>query len=437
MEYQEYIKQKSELYEHFLCFIDGEEQDNEHFKEIIRHIEKNEYQEKTKEFKSILYLISQISANHHRGPGFFRKIEGILSHYSEYIKRSFPKQELMKIFKKSPRILHFLFSKNIIAIDDSVVDLLLEEREHEFLVRTYGSEREPYYISAKEKHDRKMRIFRNYKYYFFKDISSNLDEETRQKIEEELMSNDENIFSDFERKCETGENDSYVSCLIRNDSVEEFVSYASQTNLRLDCRISESIFETNRFLLENGATLIEYAAFFGSIQIFNYLRMNEVALTPSLWLYSVHGNNADIIHILERNGFYLPEKACIDCLQESIKCHHNNIARYIEENLFKGSIEISQNNLRNNPVSFGFHYRNYEFILEQEEPSNFQLPLFYACLYDYYPIVELLIKMNKVDINKTIIQNSIFIKLRSTFQNQIIESHFKIKLLNSISKSNH
>ena len=58
MEYQEYIKQKSELYQHFLCFIEDEEQDNEHFKEIIRFIETNEYEEKAEEFKSILYLIS-------------------------------------------------------------------------------------------------------------------------------------------------------------------------------------------------------------------------------------------------------------------------------------------------------------------------------------------------------------------------------------------
>ena len=48
-------------------------------------------------------------------------------------------------------------------------------------------------------------------------------------------------------------------------------------------------------------TLIEYSAFYGSIQIFNFLRMNNVELSPSLWLYAIHGNNAELIHLLEEN----------------------------------------------------------------------------------------------------------------------------------------
>ena len=55
-------------------------------------------------------------------------------------------------------------------------------------------------------------------------------------------------------------------------------------------------------------TLIEYAAFFGSIQIFNYLKLNKISLTPSLWKYAIHGNNAEIIQILEENHFQLPQK---------------------------------------------------------------------------------------------------------------------------------
>ena len=163
MEYQEYIKQRSELCELFLRFIDDEEQGDEHFEEVIRFIETNEYQEKPEELKSILYLISEVSANHHRVPGFFRKIERILSHYSECIKRSFAKQELLRIFKKSPRILHFLFSQDIITIDDSIVEQLLKGGDNKFFIRAYGSEREPDLWSAKVKHDRINLVFLNLK----------------------------------------------------------------------------------------------------------------------------------------------------------------------------------------------------------------------------------------------------------------------------------
>ena len=44
---------------------------------------------------------------------------------------------------------------------------------------------------------------------------------------------------------------------------------------------------------------MEYAAFFGSIQIFQYLKINGVEMNQELWLYSIHGKNAEIIHLIE------------------------------------------------------------------------------------------------------------------------------------------
>lgn len=52
-----------------------------------------------------------------------------------------------------------------------------------------------------------------------------------------------------------------------------------KTNLSLHLKIKKSVFESNSFLLDIEPTLIEYAAFFGSIQIFRYLRYNDVALS--------------------------------------------------------------------------------------------------------------------------------------------------------------
>ena len=43
MEYQEYIGTQTELYEHFLCFINDEEHENEHFEEILQIIQKHGY----------------------------------------------------------------------------------------------------------------------------------------------------------------------------------------------------------------------------------------------------------------------------------------------------------------------------------------------------------------------------------------------------------
>lgn len=67
----------------------------------------------------------------------------------------------------------------------------------------------------------------------------------------------------FESKRDEGENDSYISKLIRQDLIAEFVAHVNQANISLsETIISPSIFETNSILLDKEPTLIEYAAFF-------------------------------------------------------------------------------------------------------------------------------------------------------------------------------
>ena len=55
----------------------------------------------------------------------------------------------------------------------------------------------------------------------------------------------------------------------------------------------------NSFILNRKSTsLIEYAAFYGSIQIFQFLKINNVRLEQSLWLV-IHSVNAELIHLLD------------------------------------------------------------------------------------------------------------------------------------------
>ena len=62
--------------------------------------------------------------------------------------------------------------------------------------------------------------------------------------------------------------------------------------------------------------------------------MNKVELSPSLWLYAIHGTDEEIIHILEDNNVnYEGEdnnKKSLYLLKEAIKCHHN-INNYIPD----------------------------------------------------------------------------------------------------------
>lgn len=147
--------------------------------------------------------------------------------------------------------------------------------------------------------------------------------------------------------------------LIQNDLVEEFISLINNKRISLKSKINRSIYETNLFLLDKEPNLIEYASFFGSIQIFQYLQLNKVKLTPSLWIYSIHGKNADIIHILEDNHIKPEDETYEKCLQEAVKCHHNSIATYIQDNYLDYK---NTDNLLSEKVayscfySFNFHY---------------------------------------------------------------------------------
>ena len=80
--------------------------------------------------------------------------------------------------------------------------------------------------------------------------------------------------------------------------------------------LNDSIFETNRFLINKTPKLIEYAAFFGSIQIFNYLITNNAEIKPSMWLYAIHGKNAEIIHLIEENQIRPQDGSYNECLIE-------------------------------------------------------------------------------------------------------------------------
>ena len=108
-------------------------------------------------------------------------------------------------------------------------------------------------------------------------------------------------------------------------------------NISLKSAINRSIFETNSIFNEKEPTLIEYAAFFGSIQIMKYLYINEADISTSIWLYAVHSNDAEIIQFLEDKNIKMDDKT----FSEAIKCHHNDIAYYIYNNYLDNSSNIT------------------------------------------------------------------------------------------------
>ncbi|KAK8876609.1 hypothetical protein M9Y10_006827 [Tritrichomonas musculus] len=196
----------------------------------------------------------------------------------------------------------------------------------------------------------------------------------------------------FDENRKTGENESKLYHIIRNDIINDFISHVTHNEISLKTTVSYSIYETNSFLLYEKPNLIEYAAFFGSIQIFNYLFKNKVKLTPSIWLYAIHGKNPKIIKILVDNKIIPEDKSYKKFLREAIKCHHNEIVVYIKSNLIHNQIDVDEF-----IGSESIEYYNY-LLLPNDKLYN-RNNFYKFCKYDYFYFAEGFLMNREIDIN--------------------------------------
>ena len=355
----EQIEKMKQIQNSILEFVDKEDDTEEYFQNIITQIEDINLSKKKKGMKTLLYLLSKISNNHYRYPNFITKIERIIQRYKQEITNFFSNFEIYKIFRKNCLILLFLYKEEIMKMDDDISRIIPK------------------------------RIF----IYLFPEKSYEM------KFIDKIPEN-------YEDKQIIGENDDMISEIIRKDLIEDFITFVNKNNYSLKSKIKRSFFETNDFLIKHGeTTLIDYAAFFGSTQIFKYLYTNGAEITSRLWLYGIHSDNPEIIHHLLEKKVGPPNGSYEECIKEAIKCHHNDITNYIQSNLInediKSIIAINfEENYKTNIYSYSFHYYNFSYF-----PSEIQYKIifYYACQYDYLEIVEYFLNSFRIDITERII----------------------------------
>ena len=184
----------------------------------------------------------------------------------------------------------------------------------------------------------------------------------------------EKLPDNFLKQRKIGQNENHICKLIREDLIDEFITYINQHDYSLNSNIKQSIYESNSLLLKNEPTLIEYAAFFGSIQIFKYLFLNKAKIKAIIWIYAMHSYNPELINFLEENHkIQQRNEIYFHCFKEAIKCHHIDVSNYIQNNYLN-------ENFGENILSYIFHYYNYYYF--PKELNNCFI-LFYACKYDH------------------------------------------------------
>ena len=374
MNIQRYLAKMKGIQDNLLEFLKSEDDFKDTLNQFTNFLKKQLVQNEI--LKDFLNLLSKISMNHQRTVNFIKKIESILTFLKNDIQSKISNTSLFNVFRDNKRILLFLFKNNFIKFDEYIND---------HLISTYD------YID-----------------YFQPELISY---ETKKSIEDAI----------FDEIREEGENHNYLCKLIRNDSVEEFIIYINKQNLSpKKTKIELTIFETNSFLIDKkDISLIEYAMFFGSIQIVKYLQLNDVDLNPSLWLYAIHSNNPELIHFLEENHVLPDDKTYQKCFIESVKCYHNNIAHYIQDNLLKKTTKNISLDLIEF-YNFGFFHND----LENE--------ILFSCLckYDYLLLANIVIK--DLDVNKAMYK--IYLIKLIKFDNNFISHHYMQQLRKEIKK---
>lgn len=357
MTVQKYLEAMKNIQNNLLDFINNDEAE-ENYQNLISIFTDQKIQEDGDQLKSVLYLICKVSENIYRPPKFFSKIERILLFLKESIKRSFSNSEIFDIFKKQKRILLFLFKEKILIMNQHIYSQIISNK----LMR------------------------KNYHKYLLPEILPFLNKKT--SISKEIPEK-------FEERRIIGENHNYICEIIRKDLIGDFIIYVEKESIVLDSLIETSIYETNPFLLNKKVSLIEYCAFFGSIQIFNYLYKNGVTLESSLILFAIHGANPEIINIFEQEKIKIDEELYKKCLKESIKCHHNSIADYISANFLENSNEKIY-------LIFNTCLSSYNFYFIQKEKIN-KYVFYDLCANDYVYLVNYFLNTCKIEINYRIV----------------------------------
>ena len=348
-EMEEYLTNMSEIQASILNYIESESSSTKKLNGLLKLFDKYGIRSNKHNLKSILHIISNISDNHHHGPNFYERIRKILFNFQKDITKSFSNLTIFNIFKSNKKILYLLVKNKILIIEKAIASILLEDTD-------------------------KIK-------YLFDFLKPFLDEERIQDIEEQLPDN-------YNEKTEYCENRHNICKLILNDDLDDFKSYIKKRKISLTSKIEESIFETNLFLIGNDSvSLIEYAAFYGSIQIFKYLLENGAKYDSNLWIYAIHSQSLEMIQLLEETGVDFDNYT--KCIEEAIKCHHNEIFEYIKKKYGKKK--------KVNLTNFALQYYNISLI---DVDSIDELPFFDLCKFDYCTLADVILRKSDFDINE-------------------------------------
>lgn len=282
------------------------------------------------EAKKKLFINKLLSSSLLDSEWTFRSV--LVSIYTCYLCRPHSEFDYVNLFieiAKSP--------KNNFKSDDYIFNFTNKF----FILQLYNAN----VVNAKSLYDESLRS-QNFFLYFYPEIVKNFPSSPSLKeikfstikkhveisnYKPQSESDDQYYLDKFIELRSKGKNPNLVALSIRSDDVERLQQLLAQTNTSFDSTIEKSIFE--RFIFINDSsitkniTLIEYAAFFGSIKCFKFLYQKYKQIPKTTGLFAVAGGNYDIVHLCEGQIFFDDQS-----LEISIRFFHPELSEYLEDN---------------------------------------------------------------------------------------------------------
>ncbi|OHT09831.1 hypothetical protein TRFO_21112 [Tritrichomonas foetus] len=255
---------------------------------------------------------------------------------------------------------------------------------------------------------------------------------------DELAKNDWELHKKYASE---GINQDPIAVAIRNDNIDELQAFYSTNDFNINMKIPNSIYESCT-MVSNSPTLIQYAAYFRSINCFKFLLMNHALdneQADDLTKFAVAGGSVEIIRLCEQNNcdftgmidiaieynrFDIFEwmmrskpKLCKDVHQMLIKCIQKSNMKILRYLLEIGVGIYKRNNVIQLPL-YAASEDNYKLLkffidsgqIDLNQRSNELTPLHVACQLGYYDIVEYLLLFKETNINAVYVFNLFFIR---------------------------
>lgn len=355
---KDYCEEAQKIQEHILMYFDDTNaaNDDDNLKKIFQEIDRQNVAKSEDLFDQFLRMISSYASNHNHSNNFYKKFFRIINEYKNVIKSNYNNEEIFTIFVHNEPILLFLLKEKIFQIDEDV-DNLIKNQDH----------------------------VEQFQFFFPTD---KFDEQDR----------------------EDGQNHSKLCKIIRSDNVNDFVEFINTNNVQLGSNISPSIFETNKFLQEHQETsILQYSAFYGSIQIFKYIVDKQIdLLTKDIWEFAFLGQNNEIIEAII--GFQIPPpNDCFQlCLFNSIKSLQNKTYEKIKEKFLPSENDNDNNmpppkrviNIELYHAILSFNYPIIVKYITNENNTSFNDIFQASCKVGFLKIIQLFNGVNGIKINE-------------------------------------